>query len=115
MRLSRLVSLALAIVPVLSTARAQTPRSAPDSVKRPPIIVAAVRVSLRGIELSATQQAAIKAIVDKHRPALPNQANQAKPPSLALPLLSMSPLLYGEIAWEGYHPQQGGTACAMIG
>jgi len=84
MRPSRLVSLALAIVPVLSTARAQTPRSAPDSVKRPPIIVAAVRVSLRGIELSATQQAAIKAIVDKHRPQLVVVRDSMKPWRAAL-------------------------------
>jgi hypothetical protein len=54
-------------------------------------------------------------MVDKHGPALPNQANQAKPPSLVLPLLSMCLFLFGEIAEEGYRPQQGGTVCEMVG
>ncbi len=84
MRTSRLVSLALAIVPVLSTARAQTPRPAPDSIRRPPIIVAAVRLSLRGIELSETQQAAIKGIVDTHRPQLVVVRDSMKPWKAAL-------------------------------
>jgi hypothetical protein len=84
MRTSRLVSLALAIVPVLSTARAQAPRPAQDSIKHPPIIVAAVRVSLRGVELSETQQATIKGIVNTHRPQLVVVRDSMKPWRVAL-------------------------------
>ena len=84
MRTSRLVSLALAIGPLLSTARAQAPRPAQDSVKRPPIIVVAVRVSLRGVELSETQQATIKGIVNTHRPQLVVVRDSMKPWRVAL-------------------------------
>jgi hypothetical protein len=84
MRTSRLVSLALAIVPVLSVARAQTPKPAPDAAKHPPIIIAAVRASVRGIELSDTQQATIKDIVQMHRPQLVVVRDSMKPWRTAL-------------------------------
>ena len=84
MRTSRLVSLALAIVPVLSVARAQTPKPAPDAVKHPPIIVAAVRASVRGIALSEAQQATIKDIVQQHRPQLEVVRDSMKPWRAAL-------------------------------
>ena len=79
MRTSRLVSLALAIVPVFSVARAQTPKPASDSAKHPPIFVAAVRASLRGIALDETQQSTIKAIVEKCRPQLITARESMKP------------------------------------
>ena len=84
MRTSRLFPLALAIVPVLSVARAQTPKPTSDPAKRPPIIVAAVRASVRGITLSDTQQATIKGIVAKHRPQLVVVRDSMKPWRAAL-------------------------------
>ena len=84
MRTSRLFSLALAIGPVFSVARAETPKPATDSAKHPPIIVAAVRASLRGIALDETQQSTIKAIVEKHRPQLMVVRDSMKPWRAAL-------------------------------
>lgn len=83
MRTSRLVTLALAVVPVLSVARAQTPKQTPDA-QHPPIIVAAVRASLRGIELSDPQKATTKSIVEKHRPQLVVVRDSMKPWRAAL-------------------------------
>ena len=84
MRTSRLFSLALAIVPVCAVARAQTPKPGSDSARHPPIIVAAVRASLRGIALDETQQSRIKAIVEKNRPELVTARESMKPWRTAL-------------------------------
>lgn len=81
MRTSRLVSLAFAIVPALSTAQAQTTQTTP---KRPAVIVMAVRGSLRGVQPTEAQQTAIKAIVANHRPQLAVVRDSMKPWAIAL-------------------------------
>jgi hypothetical protein len=81
MRTSRLISLALAMVPALSIAQAQTSPTAP---KRPAIIVVAVRASLRGVQPTDSQQTAIKAIVANHRPQLAVVRDSMKPWAIAL-------------------------------
>ena len=73
---SRLTILALAFTPLLSTARAQT---APAGAARPPIIAAAVRASLRGIQLTGEQQTAVKAVVVNHQPQIATVRDSMKP------------------------------------